>query len=232
MEVTRWQSTTLQIEKGEELFELLTNSRGGFVFQAFSNEVELDFLEYADVTNISAHEGDLPFFIGLDEFAFNVFAQPFELIGKISLNLDQPGNIFFALYVSNPLHRDSVAGILFNGDTNDVIYSSDLHCGSIAITPIKRGYSVLIFDLYSDRILGTQPVDRCADGCVHGRCLLQLCVCDPRFSGELCTEKSVDSAIFSIFKGIVVLLPIIFVAALSIVGFFMFMAPRPFQADD
>jgi hypothetical protein len=48
---------------------------------------------------------------------------------------------------------------LFNNDTNDANSSKGLRSGSLALTPNKRGYTVLIFGLYTETILQYQPID-------------------------------------------------------------------------
>lgn len=156
---TRWTASTLNIEKSEEIFELETNSRGGYVMQIFSNDANVEFINYADVTNVTQSEGDLPFFVSLDEFAINVFPQRFELIGKIAFNLDQPGNVSFAVSMTNQHHRDNAACLLFNCDTNDVMPSKNLRSSTVAITPNKRGYVLLVFGLYGENLMGMQCID-------------------------------------------------------------------------
>jgi len=159
MECSRWLTTSLKISKPEEIFELETFSKGGYVLQMFSNDVKLDFIEYSELSSVTSSEGDLPFYISLEEFATNVFSQRFELIGKLSFNLDQPGNVAFSLYITNMIHKPCVAGFLFNSDTNDIITSKNLKTGSVALTPNKKGYILLVFGLYNESILSYQPID-------------------------------------------------------------------------
>jgi hypothetical protein len=159
IDCTRWTCKPLDITKNEEIFELTTSSRGGYVMQVFSKDVAIDFIDYSEVTSVTASEGDLPFFIALEEFQFGVFSHRFELVGKVSFNLDQPGNVSFALFVTNNHHKDAIACMLFNCDTNDIIPSDSLRSSSVAITPNKKGYVLLIFGLYGDSIAGLQPVD-------------------------------------------------------------------------
>jgi hypothetical protein len=83
----------------------------------------------------------------------------FELTGKVVFNLDQPGNVAFALFVTNELQKANMAILLFNNDSDDVSTSIGLRSGSVALTPNKRGYTLLIFGLYTDAIYQYQPVD-------------------------------------------------------------------------
>ena len=155
----KWTTIPLKINKNEEIFEMETVSKGGYVMQMFSNDVKIDFIEYNELTNVTTAEGDLPFYISLEEFSLNVFHQRFELIGKIIFNLDQPGNVSFSLYITNPIHKPCVAGMLFNNDSNDIIPTNNLKISSIALTPNKKGYTLLIFGLYDDSILNYQSTD-------------------------------------------------------------------------
>ena len=159
IDCSRWTCMPLDITKPEEVFELETNSRGGYIMHVFSNDANVEFIDYSEVTNVVSSEGDLPFFVSLEDFQFSVFSQRFELVGKVCFNLDQPGNVSFALFVTNQHHKDAVACMLYNCDTNDVIPSFNLRSSSVAITPNKRGYVLLIFGLYGESIMGLQPID-------------------------------------------------------------------------
>lgn len=157
--VSKWVNTPIKIEETRLLVELETNSRGGFLMQMLSNDVSIEFVDYNDIINMTSAEGDLPFFVSMDEYIFNIFAQRFELIGKVKFNLDQPGNVSFAVSITNQNHLLSTAALLFNCDTNDIIVSDQLRSAGVPVTPNSRGYVLLIYGLYNENIFNVQPVD-------------------------------------------------------------------------
>lgn len=159
VETSKWKTTNLEITKPEETFEIETVSRGGYVLQLLSNDTHLDFENYSNHCTVTAAEGDLPFYVCLDDFSSHVFQQRFELIGKVAFNLDQPGNVSFALFVSNVNQKKNMAALLFNNDQNDIVTSTNLRSGSVALTPNKRGYTLLVYGLYNDQIFQFQPID-------------------------------------------------------------------------
>jgi hypothetical protein len=154
-----WTITSLTIEKADALLELETLSRGGFVLQLLSTDCRVEFEEYDQISCVTACEGDLPFYVCLDDYGGTICTQRFELIGKIIFNLDQPGNVALALFVTNELQKSHMAVLLFNNDTNDTVASVGLRSGSVALTPTRRGYTFLIFGLYGETIFRSQPVD-------------------------------------------------------------------------
>lgn len=159
VECTDWKTTTLEITKPDDMLEVECLSKGGFILQTLSFDTKLEFQDYSSVTTVTSAEGDLPFYVCLDEYATNIFAQRFELIGKIVFNLDQPGNVSFAVFVTNLIQRERMAAILYNNDLDDVASSKNLRSGCVPITPNKRGYTLLIFGLYNDTVFNHQPAD-------------------------------------------------------------------------
>ena len=159
VDCSSWQIQTLEVTKADDMFEIECLSRGGFVLQLLSPESHLEFLDYSTVTSVTNAEGDLPFYVCLDEYSTSIFAQRFELIGKVVFNLDQPGNVSFAVYITNLIQRERIAAILYNNDLDDVVSSKNLRSGQVPITPNKRGYTLLIFGLYNDTIFTHQPAD-------------------------------------------------------------------------
>ncbi|OHS94201.1 hypothetical protein TRFO_11266 [Tritrichomonas foetus] len=156
---TAWKTTTLEMTKQDDTLEVECLSKGGFVLQMLSFDTQMEFQDYSDVTTVTPAEGDLPFYVCLDDYATSIFTQRFELIGKVVFNLDQPGNVSFAIFVTNLLQRESMAAILYNNDLDDVVSTKGLRCGSVPITPNKRGYTLLIFGLYNDTIFTHQPAE-------------------------------------------------------------------------
>jgi hypothetical protein len=154
-----WTTTSFEVTRPDEYLELETFSRGGYVLQLLSLDSHLEFAEYEMFATVTAAEGDLPFYVCLDDYASSIFGQRFELIGKVTFNIDQPGNVSFALYVTNELQKPHMVALMFNNDSNDTVASSGLRASCIAVTPNKRGYTVLIFGLYPEAIFQTQPVD-------------------------------------------------------------------------
>jgi hypothetical protein len=154
-----WVTTSLNVTKPDDLFELELFARGGYIIQILSFDTQIELQEYDQVTTVTAAEGDLPFYVCLDEYAISIFPQKFELVGKVMLNLGQPGNVSFALFVTNEIQKSNMAVLLFNNDTNDANSSKGLRSGTVALTPNKRGYTILIFGLYTETILQYQPVD-------------------------------------------------------------------------
>jgi hypothetical protein len=156
---TEWTTSSFEITKSDDTFELETFSRGGYVLHMLSIDTQLEFVDYDSLTMVTTAEGDLPFYVCLDDYATNIFPQRFELIGKVVFNLDQPGNVSFSLFVTNELQKAHMAVLLFNNDSNDETASSGLRSSSVALTPNKKGYTLLIFGLYSEAIFQSQPVD-------------------------------------------------------------------------
>ena len=154
-----WKITTLDIPKQEELLEIETFSKGGFILHILGVDTQIEWVEYSDLVSVAASEGDLPFYVCLDEYATSIFKQRFELIGKVKFNLDQPGNVAFSVYVTNEIQKGNMAALLFNNDLNDIISTTNLRSGSVALTPNQRGYTLLVFGLYTESIMSVQPVD-------------------------------------------------------------------------
>lgn len=159
VDCTNWQIQTLDVTKPDDTFEIECLSKGGFVLQLLSPESHLEFIDYSTITPVTSAEGDLPFYVCLEEYATNIFTQRFELIGKVVFNLDQPGNVSFAVFITNLIQRERIAAILYNNDLDDVVSSKNLRSGVVPITPNKRGYTLLIFGLYNDTIFTHQPAD-------------------------------------------------------------------------
>ena len=159
IDCSSWKTTTLDVDKPDDLIEIECHSKSGYVLQLLSLESQLELQDYADVTHVVSSEGDLPFYVCLDDYSTSIFAQRFELIGKVVFNLEQPGNISFAVYITNLIHRENTAAILFNNDLDTVFATEGLKSKSIPITPNKRGYTLLIFGLYKDTIFSHQPVE-------------------------------------------------------------------------
>jgi hypothetical protein len=159
LRTSAWVTTSLDVAKPDETFELEVFSRGGYVLQMLSLDTQIEFQGYDQVTTVTAADGDLPFYVCLDEYATSIFPQRFELIGKVVFNLDQPGNVAFALFVTNEIQKGNMAVVLFNNDNNDANASRGLRSGTVALTPNKRGYTMLIFGLYTEAIMQYQPVD-------------------------------------------------------------------------
>jgi hypothetical protein len=159
LKTSTWVTTYLEAKKPDEVFELETFSRGGYVLQMLSLDTQLEFQKYEQITTVTQSEGDLPFYVCMDDYATSIFPLRFELTGKVVFNLDQPGNVAFALFVTNELQKANMAIILFNNDSDDVTTSTGLRSGSVALTPNKRGYTLLIFGLYTEAIYQHQPVD-------------------------------------------------------------------------
>lgn len=155
----RWQSYSLNIENGAEIFEVDVRSKGGYYMQVVSADSNIEFIEYSDIINLTLAEGDLPFFVSMEDYVFNVFAQRFEPIGKVLFNLYKPGNISYTVTISNPNHSKYIACFICNLDTNDIVSSTELGSGSILITPNNRGYSLFIYGLYPEVINSFGPAD-------------------------------------------------------------------------
>jgi hypothetical protein len=67
--------------------------------------------------------------------------------------------VSFAVFVTNELQKAHLCCELFNNDGNDASCSTGLRKGTVALTPNKHGYTLLIFGLYPESIFTHQPVD-------------------------------------------------------------------------
>lgn len=154
-----WKITTLEVTKHEEMFEMETFSKGGYVMQILGIDTHVEFEPYNQVTSVTSVDGDLPFYVSLEENASSIFSQRFELVGKVVFNLDQPGNVAFALSVTNEVQKPYMTCIIFNNDLSDATASINLRSGSAALTPNKYGYTLLVFGLYTEAIMSVQPAE-------------------------------------------------------------------------
>lgn len=155
-----WKMTMLDIKKSEELLEVEAFSKGGFILQILGIDTQAEWVEYKDVvTSVHNMEGDLPFYVCMDDYAASIFKQRFELIGKITFNIDQPGNLSYAVYVTNALQKAHMVAMLFNNDMNDATSTTKLRSEATPLTPNNRGYTLLVFGLYTETIFTSQPAD-------------------------------------------------------------------------
>ena len=155
-----WKITTLDVKKPEEFLEVEVFSKGGFILQILGIDTQIEWVDYTDViTCVHDVEGDLPFYVCMDDYATSIFKQRFELIGKVMFNLDRPGNLSYAVYVTNALQKAHMVAMLFNNDLNEATSTHKLRSGDTSVSPNKRGYTLLVFGLYTEAIFASQPAD-------------------------------------------------------------------------
>jgi hypothetical protein len=82
--------TSFDVTRSDELREHETFSRGGHVLHLLSFDSQLDFGDFDQVATVTAADGDLPFYVCLDDYAARIFGQRFELIGKVMFNINSP----------------------------------------------------------------------------------------------------------------------------------------------
>jgi hypothetical protein len=156
--ISRWQFNTINNTRNS-LYEFTINSKGGFYFAAFSSDLSLSLEDFSVAVPTSTFEGDLPFFVSLEDYANNLFPQRFELIGRVAFNFDVPVNLSYSIFLSNPEHEPYVCGLLVNNDTNEFFPSDKLRQSTLGLTPNQRGYSLAIFGLYNDLINRLSQLD-------------------------------------------------------------------------